>query len=311
MKYTVSQYIDIKIIILNKIRLRICYKKLTMEINKFLSTFEQRLALQRYSPSTIRNYCSVVKIFLSIASKKYHHPTELGSEEIEKYVFWMLEKKKIGVSYQRMVVAGIDKFYTLVLNNALDIKYLYPKSKGKSLPNYLNKEEIKKMFKVTQNIKHKCILELLYAAGLRLNELLSLHITDIDSINRLIHVYKGKGNKDRVVMLSQILLHDLRVYVKEYKPKCFLFEGPNGNRYSEKSVQVIVKQAAEKAKINKKVTPHVLRHSFATHLLENGTDIRIIQELLGHSSVKTTEIYTWVTDINKLKIKSPLDSIFQ
>lgn len=281
-----------------------------MEINKFLHTFEQRLTLQRYSPATISNYCSVVKTFLNLASKKYNHPSELGSEEIEKYVFWMLEKKKIGISYQRMVVAGIDKFYTLVLNIILDIKHLYPKNKPKSLPKYLNKVEVKKIFEVTKNIKHKCILELLYAEGLRLNELLNLHINDIDSANGLIHIYNGKGNKDRIVMLSKLLLRDLRLYFKEYKPKNFLFEGQSGDKYSEKSVQIIVKQAAEKAKINKKVTPHILRHSFATHLLENGTDIRIVQELLGHSSVKTTEIYTYVTDINKLKIQSPFDTIF-
>lgn len=119
----------------------------------------------------------------------------------------------------------------------------------------------------------------------------------------------GKGKKDRVVMLSQVLLKDLREYFGIYKPKQYLFEGQTGDRYSDKSVQKIVKQAAVKAKISKKVTPHTLRHSFATHLLENGTDIRIIQELLGHNSLKTTEIYTHVTDISKLKIKSPLDNM--
>jgi site-specific recombinase XerD len=140
-----------------------------------------------------------------------------------------------------------------------------------------------------------------------LSELLNLKITDINSGNMVVHIRNSKGNKDRVVMLSNQLLEDLRKYFLEYNPKEYLIEGQGGGLYSEKSVQTVVKDAAVRAGIKKQVTPHMLRHSFATHLLENGTDIRYIQQLLGHSSIKTTEIYTHVTDVSKSKIKSPLD----
>jgi site-specific recombinase XerD len=169
--------------------------------------------------------------------------------------------------------------------------------------------EVKKLMAGVTNLKHRCIIKLLYGSGLRLSELLHLKLTDIDSKSMIIHIRKSKGNKDRVVMLSNSLLDELRVYFIHYKPTDFLFEGQSGGMYSEKSVQVIVKNAASKAGINKQVTPHTLRHSFATHLLEAGTDIRFIQQLLGHSSIKTTEIYTHITDVMKSKIKSPLDSL--
>ena len=140
-----------------------------------------------------------------------------------------------------------------------------------------------------------------------MSELLNLKISDIDSSSMVIHIRMGKGKKDRKVMLSVVLLDHLRKYYKAWNPSAFLFEGQHGGQYSERSVQAVVRDTARKAGIRKQVSPHTLRHSFATHLLENGTDIRFIQELLGHQSVKTTEIYTHIVDISKSKIKSPLD----
>ena len=175
------------------------------------------------------------------------------------------------------------------------------------MPNYLTTMQVKKLFAAVDNIKHRCILKLLYGSGLRLSELLHLKVIDIDSSRMIINIRKSKGNKDRVVMLSSTLLDELRIYFIKYKPMDFLFEGQSGGMYSPKSVQLIVKNAASKAGIKKQVTPHTLRHSFATHLLEAGTDIRFIQQLLGHHSIKTTEIYTHITDVSKSKIKSPLD----
>src|SRR5690554_3808943 len=206
-----------------------------------------------------------------------------------------------------MIVASIEKFYNSVLNRSLEIKHLYPSQNKYTLPKYLPVAEVRKIVSSASNLKHACIIKLLYGCGLRLNELLHLKISDIDSERMLLHIRKSKGNKDRVVMLSPALLEDLRNYFKAYHPKVYLFEGQSGGMYSEKSVQTVVKTAATKAGIQKPVTPHILRHSFATHLLENGTDIRYIQQLLGHGSVKTTEIYTHITDVAKLKIKSPLD----
>ncbi len=278
-----------------------------MDIEGLLVKFEQKLILQRYSPSSIRNYKSAVKSFLEVAEKKFSHPSELDEVSIEKYVLWKVQRHKIGSSQQRMIVASIDKFYASIYNKKLNIKHLYPARKSYSLPNYLTINEVKSLTNSLENIKHRCIIKLLYGSGLRLSELLHLKVTDIDSESMVIHIKKSKGNKDRVVMLSKALLEELRIYFIKYKPVDFLFEGQSGGMYSPKSVQVIVKNAASKAGIKKKVTPHTLRHSFATHLLEAGTDIRFIQQLLGHSSIKTTEIYTHIADVTKSKIKSPLD----
>lgn len=278
-----------------------------MEIEQLLAEFKRKMTIQRYSASSIQNYASAVKSFLQVAEKRFNCPNELKETEIEKYVHWKIEKHNISASYQRMIVASIEKFYNMVLNRNLKITHLYPARKSKPLPKYLTTQEIKKMVNATENLKHACIIKLLYGCGLRLSELLNLKITDIDSTNMLILVRKAKGNKDRAVMLPPSLLNELRIYVLRYKPKEYLIEGQAGGKYSPKSVQTIVKSAAQKADVKKKVTPHILRHSFATHLLENGTDVRYIQELLGHQSVKTTQIYTHITDISKSKIKSPLE----
>ncbi len=278
-----------------------------MQIETLLADYERKLVLQRYSKNSILNYKSAVNAFLQVAEQRFDSPDELGVTEIEKYVYWKINKHGISPSYQRLIVASIDKFYQLVVGVELELKHLYPSRKTHALPKYLSLNEVKRMIAATTNQKHKCIIKLLYGCGLRLSELLNLKITDIDSGNMLVHIRNSKGNKDRMVMLSNQLLEDLRAYFLKYKPQEYLIEGQGGGLYSEKSVQNIVKEAAAKAGIKKQVTPHTLRHSFATHLLENGTDIRYIQQLLGHSSVKTTEVYTHITDISKSKIKSPLD----
>ena len=278
-----------------------------MKIDDLIANFERKLKLQRYSPNSIKNYISAVRSFLKVALKRFDHPDQLSENEIEKYVFWKIEKHKISSSHQRMIVASIDKFYQSVLNRNLQVRHLYPSRKEHRLPKYVTMMEVRKMIASITNQKHACVIKILYGCGLRLSELLHLKLHDIDSERMVIHIRNSKGNKDRVIMLSSSLLEDLRRYFKMYHPKVYLFEGQGGGMYSAKSVQNVVKMAATKAGIQKQVTPHVLRHSFATHLIENGTDIRYIQKLLGHSSIKTTEIYTHVTNAAKLKIKSPLD----
>jgi site-specific recombinase XerD len=280
-----------------------------MDIENLISVFERKLTLQRYSVNSIKNYNSAVRNFLQMAEKRFHRPDELNENEIEKYVYWKIKKDHISSSYQRMIVASIDKFYSSVVGKNLNIRHLYPSRKKHELPKYLTRAEVKRIFFSIDNPKHACIVKLLYGCGLRLNELLNLKISDIDSENMLIHIRLSKGNKDRMVMLPPTLLPELRNYYKISHPKDYLFEGQDGGMYSAKSVQTIVKTAATKAGITKPVSPHILRHSFATHLLENGTDVRYIQQLLGHSSVKTTEIYTHITDIAKSNIKSPLDML--
>lgn len=280
-----------------------------MNINNLLLEFERKLILQHYSINSIRNYKSAVKSFLENAETNVSYSNEGVIEGmVEKYLLWKVQKQKIGVSHQRMIITSIDNFFKLVYNTNLNIKHLYPSCKSSSLPNYLTIEEVKNMIAGVDNIKHKCIVKLLYGSGLRLSELLNLKVNDIDSKNMVIHISKSNSYKEREVMLSKALLQQLCIYFKKHNPVEFLLEGQAGGVYSAKSVQTVVKKAASKARIDKNVTPCTLRHSFAIHLLESGTDIRFIQQLLGHKSLKTTEIYTLITTASKLKIKSPLDS---
>jgi len=180
--------------------------------------------------------------------------------------------------------------------------------KEKKLPDILSPEEVIKIFGRVDNLKHQTILMLIYSAGMRIGEAVRIKATDIDSRRKLIHIRNAKGKKDRYTLLSEFILEKLRLYYKEYKPKEFLFEGGNGRVHlAERSVQNVFRRAVEKAGIKKRVTVHTLRHSFATHLLESGTDLRFIQELLGHSSSKTTEIYTHVSKRSIANIVNPLD----
>lgn len=187
---------------------------------------------------------------------------------------------------------------------------MYPVPENqKKLPEVLSEQEVTKIFKQIHNLKHKCIIYLIYSAGLRLTEVVHLKISDINSDRKQIFIRSAKGNKDRYVILSETILQLLRKYYKEYQPKVWLFEGQNGGKYSKRSVQTIFTRAAKNSGVNKHATIHTLRHSFATHLLEHGTDLRYIQELLGHKSSKTTEIYAHITYTAKNKIVSPLDNL--
>lgn len=275
--------------------------------NQYIKEFNEKLLLQRYAPNSISIYTLCIKKFLNYYESK--NIRLLHNNDIKVFLTHLLQNEKISDSYQKQMLGAITKFYDLIFNIRLDLKSLYPKRKKNNLPKYITKPQIKKMIEETYNLKHRCIIMLLYSAGLRVSELIGLKTIDIDSDSMLINISNSKGRKDRKVMLSEKVLTELRVYYKKYKPKEYLFEGQNKAYYSAKSIQNIVKDAAFRANVNKRVTPHMLRHSFAIHLLENGTDIRYIQELLGHNSIQTTELYTYITDISKSKIKSPLDFI--
>jgi site-specific recombinase XerD len=188
---------------------------------------------------------------------------------------------------------------------------LHRPKKEHKLPKVLSKNEVKRIFDSCNNIKHRCILMLIYSSGLRRSELIDLEISDIDSERMVVNIKGAKGKKDRISLLSENTLNLLREYYKSYKPKVHLFEGLKGCKYSPTSVANILKKSAQKAGIIKNVTPHMLRHSFATHLLEQGTDLRYIQELLGHNSSKTTEIYTHVSKKAIDKIRNPIDDFFE
>jgi site-specific recombinase XerD len=179
-----------------------------------------------------------------------------------------------------------------------------------TLPKMLNKREIAKMFSAIENPKHLLMLQLCYGMGLRVSEIVNIKIEDIDSETMRVHIVGAKGKKDRYTPLPQSILENLRNYYIKYKPKIWLFEGMHGAQYAIRSVQAVFKNAINKANIKKIIGIHGLRHSYATHLIETGADIRVLQDLLGHNSIKTTQIYTHVTDVSLSKVRSPLDDIF-
>ena len=251
----------------------------------------------------VKNYISSFETFINHFKHKELH--EINEKDIREYLQKMI---KVGQSNSQINLAinSIKFYYETVLGMPNRFYSIERPRKKKSLPKVLSKQEIIRMIDCIENTKHKCIIGLLYSSGLRRSELLELMPTDIDSNRMLVRVCDAKGNKDRMTMLSARLLQDLRLYYKEYRPSNYLFESPNGSKYSGSSVLKVVKMAASKAGVHRKVTPHILRHSFATHLLEDGTDLRHIQLLLGHSSTKTTEIYTHVANNSFGRIKDLL-----
>jgi site-specific recombinase XerD len=263
-----------------------------------------KLELKRYALNTCKAYISLFEKFIN--QYPGNDIVELSEQEIRTYLQLLIQQNKSN-SYINQTINSIKFYYEVVMGMPNRFYSIERPRKQYKLPQVLSKEEILAVISNTNNIKHRCIVGLLYSAGLRRSELLDLKIEDIDSKRMLIHIKNAKNNKDRYSLLSETILKELRVYYNDWKPKKYLFEGLNGNKYSASSVKEIVVRAAEKSKINKRVTPHMLRHSFATHLLENGTDLRYIQTLLGHSSSKTTEIYTQVAVNNFKLIKNPLD----
>ncbi|MEI8203556.1 MAG: site-specific tyrosine recombinase/integron integrase [Bacteroidota bacterium] len=269
--------------------------------------FIEKLKLVRYSENTIRVYTSAFADFINYYSKK--ELNEITEVDIKNYLLYLVEKRKISSSYQNQVINSIKFYYEKVCHGKrMPYITIDRPFKEKTLPNVLSEEEVKRIIKCVDNLKHKAILLTIYSAGLRISEAINLRIADIDSSRMAILIKGAKGKKDRNSILSGKLLLILREYFKQYKPKVWLFEGQDGGQYSERSIQNVFRKACFDAKIMKKATVHTLRHSFATHLLERGTDLRYIQELLGHSSSKTTEIYTHITHKGMEQVKSPLDS---
>ncbi len=267
----------------------------------------QKLETMRYSPRTIKTYKQLFEEFINFyASKKID---DISEPDILKYIRYLVQERGISSSYQNQAINTIKFYYEKVKGGTRKFYQLERPLKETKLPTVFSIEEIQAIIKVTENIKHKTILMICYSSGLRLSEILNLKISDIDSNRMQICIKAAKGKKDRYSLLSEKLLPILREYYIKYRPKEYLFEGVNGGQYSERSVQNLVKESMIKAKIKKEASVHTLRHSFATHLLENGTDLRYIQALLGHSSSKTTEIYTHVTSKALSGIKSPLDNL--
>lgn len=283
------------------------------EIQSRLTAVEEKLKLKGYSFHTGDNYCRHLKEYFEVISKKYV-PEKVTKEIIEKYLFWRLEKKRCSESDLNGHINAIKFYYEQVLGKERMLFDLPRPKKPLILPKVLGEHELERLFRALPNLKHKTILITAFSCGLRISEVVNLKLSDIDSERMQVLIRKSKGKKDRYVMLSPLLLDVLRAYIMFYKPRplAYLFEGIYpGVPYSTRSANKIFHAAKEKANIHKKVSFHSLRHSFATHLLEKGVDIRYIKDLLGHYDIKTTERYLHVAKDKLVHIASPLDYLFK
>jgi integrase/recombinase XerD len=273
-----------------------------------IEQFSRWLKSKRYSDNTIKTYTDALKTFLLFYNIK---PIEdITNEDIIVYNNDFILKNKLSSSYQNQIVNAVKLFFRTIENKSMNEELIHRPKREKVLPNVLSKEEVRAILNALGNIKHRTMLSLIYSCGLRRSELLKLKPADIDSKRNIIIIKAAKGKKDRIVPLSEKVLTMLREYYKSYKPKTWLFEGQKENEpYDERSLSNVLKQALAKTNIKKPVSLHWLRHSYATHLLEAGTDLRYIQEILGHNSSKTTEIYTHVSTHSIQKIRSPFDSL--
>lgn len=292
----------------NQIRFGVTINQPSTEGFEQIEKFKLWLKSKRYSPNTIKTYTDALRSFLTFFNQK--SSKEITNDDLITYNNDYIFRNKLSSSYQNQIVNAIKLYFKIIQEKNIDVEKVHRPRREKILPNVLSKEEIKAILESHSNIKHKAMLSMIYSCGLRRSELLNLKPTDIDSKRNVVIIRQSKGKKDRITPLSPRILEILREYYLVHKPKSYLFEGQEpGTIYSEQSLQSVLKQALQKCKINKPVTLHWLRHSYATHLLESGTDLRYIQELLGHNSSKTTEIYTHVSTKNIQQIKSPFDDL--
>ena len=267
--------------------------------------YVRELEKQRYSPNTIKTYVSMFHEFVNYFAER--ELTEINKEEIHEYLHYLVKKRSLSRSSQNQAINAIKFYYEKVLNNPRETYYIERPRREKPLPDVLSKEEVRQILASVKNIKHKCILTLIYSAGLRIGEAINLKVNDISFDRKTLIVKMGKGKKDRLTLLSEAAIPLLERYTEHYKPENYLFEGWHRDQYSYSSIRCIFRRALRNCGISKRLTVHALRHSFATHLMEQGTDLRYIQTLLGHSSSKTTEVYTHVSTNALMNIKSPLD----
>jgi site-specific recombinase XerD len=266
-----------------------------------------KLLEMRYSKHTLDTYSDLFEEFINYFEEV--DIDEITETQIAAFVLYLVQVRKVSSSYQNQAINAIKFYYEKVKRGARRVYFIDRPREEKILPEVLSEEEVAAILHATDNQKHRAILMTIYSAGLRISELVNLKVKDIDSNRMQIRIEQGKGKKDRYTLLGKKLLESLRNYVKAYKPKTILFEGMDGGYYSQRSIQMILKKSAHKAGITKKISVHTLRHSFATHLLEAGTDLRYIQSLLGHESSKTTEIYTHITRKGFDQIINPLDKL--
>ncbi len=277
-------------------------------IEEPISDFIDWMRNRRYSEKTVQTYRDGLYRFFRFMENK--NPGEVVNEDLERFQKEYIIAGGYSQSFQSQVINAVKLFFTNRQNRKLDPELIERPKKEKKLPNVLSKEEVKKILEAPPNLKHRAMLSLIYACGLRRGELLNLKVQDVDSKRKLLVIRQAKGGKDRMVPLSEKVIHLLREYYKSYRPQDFLFEGAQkGTPYTGSSLRSVLKQALKQTGIQKPVTLHWLRHSYATHLLENGTDLRYIQEILGHKSSKTTELYTHVSKGDLQQIRNPFDDL--
>jgi len=267
----------------------------------------QTLKLKSYSPNTIKTYANEFIVFLNTFQQ--YNPSEISTDLIRRYLVYCAEELELSEFTINSRMNAIKFYFEQTLHLSKTVYDIPRPKKPLILPKVLSVNEVRRIIELTTNFKHQMILKSVYGMGLRVSEIVNLKIEDIDSDTMLVHIKSAKGKKDRIVILPESLLSELRKYYLNYKPKEFLFENRFGAQMSTRSIQLIFKNGLRLSKSRKKVGVHSLRHSFATHLLENGTDVTLIQQLLGHNNIKTTLAYTHVSQKSLQKIQSPLDRL--
>jgi integrase/recombinase XerD len=294
--------------LLRALKNRSLFGQLTSEDEKILYELESLMKEKRYKKSTIENYLSSLRRFLRFTKPKTLE--EINEEDMTRYVNQYILPNGLSFNFQNLTVTAVKHLFKNMHKTEFNADNLERPRKQTKLPEILSVEEVARLLSVHSNIKHRLMLRLIYACGLRRSELLNLKPRDINGDREILHIRQSKGNKDRVVRLPPKLLKELREYYKAVRPEIYLFEGQKkGTQYSPTSLMAVLKTALKKAGIKKKFTLHGLRHCYATHLLESGTGIRQIQELLGHKSSKTTEIYTHVSKNSIRNIRSPYEDL--
>lgn len=277
------------------------------EYPKEIEQFTEYLKFCRYSESTVKNYVSCIREFFDFHADV--KPEDITKDHIVRFHNEYLLSANRTSSYQNMYISALKHFYHQLFNEKLNMDEIERPRREKALPQVLTKQEVVKIIRNIKNVKHKTIVSMIYSCGLRISEATNLKINDIDSTRMVVTVRGGKGRKDRQVGLSERMLEMLRTYYKMYRPKVYLFEGMDGNQYSPESIRNFFRRAVKQSTNKRGVSVHTLRHSFATHLLESGTDLRYIQQILGHKDPKTTQIYTHVSTRMLSKIISPFEDL--
>lgn len=276
-----------------------------------MQTFEdflQLLRIKRYAPNTIQTYRGLL-----IAFQKFLGQESLIDDQSNAQLLVAVDEvvtvKRLAIATQKQLIAALRLYFKEIHQRDVDFYSVYPRIKPKVLPVILSTQEVSNMIKRCTNLKHKCMLTLVYVLGLRSGELINLKITDIDKHRKIVHIKGSKNKKDRIIPLPAGLSHLLNTYYKEYRPTTYLFNGQSSDQYHAQSLRKVFQQSCKRAHIKKYVTLHSLRHSYATHLMDAGTDVRVIKELLGHTSIKTTLIYTHVTTRTLENLPNPMDFI--